>query len=158
MSRVDTFPDPFLTTWPTSGRVIILDLEYTSWEGSIHRNWAEKWEFREIVQIGAVRLTVKRHEFIKEETFERIVKPVRNPQLSDHFSNLTGITNNLVSEQGNYFNDAFTDFVQFVTNSSQIWSANLPDCCMTALWLCTQVLPHGQNTILITVGFVFVVE
>lgn len=122
MSRIDTFPDPLLTTWPLSGRVVILDLEYTSWPGSLQRNWAEEWEFREIVQIGAVRLRVKPDEFIVEVQFERIVKPVRNPQLSDHFSNLTGITDSLVLEKGGHFHDALADFVQFVSNKTQIWS------------------------------------
>jgi inhibitor of KinA sporulation pathway (predicted exonuclease) len=121
MSRIDSFSDPFLTTWPVSGQVVILDLEYTSWKGSMERNWSVDWEFREIVQIGAVRVKVESDTFINEETFERLVKPVRNPRLSDHFSTLTGITDALVSEKGRCFTDALGDFIEFV-QSSQIWS------------------------------------
>lgn len=122
MSRVDSFPDPFLKRWPVTGKIIILDLEYTSWEGSIQRNWAADWEFREIVEIGAIRLRANRQEFIVEETFERLVKPAKNSQLSDHFSDLTGITNFMVSEQGCDYEKVFAEFTHFVSNSNKIWS------------------------------------
>ena len=41
--------------------VLFFDTEYTSWEGSISRNWSEPNEFKEIVQIGAV---VSRNDLI----------------------------------------------------------------------------------------------
>lgn len=122
MSKIDTFSDPILNTWPVSGIVILLDLEYTSWEGSMQRDWSEDWEFREIVQIGAIRLSAEPGEFIIEETFERLVKPIKNPKISDYFSDLTGITNSMIQKKGYDFKTAFADFRSFVLNSSKIWS------------------------------------
>ena len=48
------YQDPILRSWPNHGRVVVFDLEWTAWEGSIQRGWSEDWEHREIVQIGAV--------------------------------------------------------------------------------------------------------
>ena len=31
---------------------IIIDTEYTSWKGSQERNWSNKYEYKELVQIG----------------------------------------------------------------------------------------------------------
>ncbi len=36
--------------------VVILDTEYTGWEGSFERNWSGLDEHREIVQIDAIKL------------------------------------------------------------------------------------------------------
>lgn len=38
---------------------IIFDTEYTSWEGSQERNWNGENEFRELVQISAIRVKKK---------------------------------------------------------------------------------------------------
>lgn len=122
MSRIDSYPDPILKKWPETGMIVLLDLEYTSWEGSIQRNWAAVWEFREIVEIGAIRLKVKPNRFEVGEKFERLVKPVKNPRLSDHFSTLTGITDSMVSKRGFEFMNVFEEFIHFVSNSSTIWS------------------------------------
>jgi hypothetical protein len=37
-------------------QVVVFDTEFTAWRGSMERNWAGPGEFREIVQIGAVRI------------------------------------------------------------------------------------------------------
>ncbi len=36
--------------------VVVYDLEYTAWEGSLERNWSGPNEDPEIVQIGAVKI------------------------------------------------------------------------------------------------------
>lgn len=41
---------------PASGLMVIADLESTSWEGAQESGWSGPGQFREIVQIGAVRV------------------------------------------------------------------------------------------------------
>jgi len=75
-------------------------LEYTSWEGSQERGWSWPHEHREVVQIGAVRLDAGRG-FDEVSALDVLVRPQRNPVLSDYFVDLTGITNDrLAAEAG----------------------------------------------------------
>ena len=122
MSKIDTYSDPVLQEWPLSGSVIIIDLEYTSWKGSLERNWSDDGEFREIIQLGAVKAKVNNQGFSKEGSFERLVKPVKNPLLSDHFVNLTGISNSMLSTHACGFSEALDEFGRFSSDISQIWS------------------------------------
>jgi inhibitor of KinA sporulation pathway (predicted exonuclease) len=82
-----------------AGDFIVADLEYTSWEGAHARNWGGPGEFREIVQIGAVR--VSRDGGLKETAaFMALVQPTLNPVLSDYLIDLTGITNADIARAG----------------------------------------------------------
>jgi inhibitor of KinA sporulation pathway (predicted exonuclease) len=83
--------DDLLTAWPVSGLVGILDLEYTSWEGTAGRMWSDPHEWREIVQLGAILVDAEKG-FAERASFEAMVKPERNPVLSEYFTALTGIT------------------------------------------------------------------
>ena len=77
--------------------VVVFDLEYTTWPGTWERGWSRDDEHREIVQIGAVRLSPDLTEI---GCLECLVRPAINPILSDYFVALTGITNEvLASEQ-----------------------------------------------------------
>jgi inhibitor of KinA sporulation pathway (predicted exonuclease) len=70
--------------------IIIYDTEYTSWEGCLENGWsAEKNQYRELVQIAAVKINKETFEII--DTFESFIKPAINSKLSDFFINLTGI-------------------------------------------------------------------
>jgi len=68
---------------------VVYDLEYTSWEGSRERRWSGPGEHREIVQIGAVMVD---EGFREVAVLDILVRPKRNPMLSDYFTRLTGIT------------------------------------------------------------------
>ncbi len=97
----------------TNGSVVIFDLEYTAWEGSNERDWSHPGEFREIVQIGAISIDGVSLE--EQEVFDCFVRPRINPDLSDYFINLTGITNEDVKRHGVDLSDAhrhFSDFLQ----------------------------------------------
>ena len=83
--------DQILPEWPKTGIIGILDLEFTAWPGSLQRKWSEPFEWREIVQIGFL-LVDAASRFRSHEGFEMLVKPVRNPHLSEYFTALTGIT------------------------------------------------------------------
>ncbi len=112
MPTLELPADSALPKWPRVGPVAILDLEYTAWEGSVARSWSEPWEWREIVQIGA--LTVDAPRFTPRDELEILVKPQRNPSLSDYFQKLTGITQADVDAEGVTFVAALEKLVSFL--------------------------------------------
>lgn len=91
--------------------VVVFDLEFTAWEGSMARNWSGPGEHREVVQFGAVRLHAR--TLAEEAQFEALVRPRINPQLSDYFTRLTGITNAAVAARGTDFLPAYRAFLEF---------------------------------------------
>ncbi len=120
-----------LLRWPTNGLVAILDLEYTAWDGSAKRGWAEPWEWREIVQVGL--LLVDGKNFFVKKGFETLVRPERNPHLSDYFKSLTGITQQQVETDALVFKEALTalrpigleaDFIIFNGCDGQVLKEN----------------------------------
>ena len=90
-------------------RFILFDTEYTAWEGSMARGWSNPGEYRELVQIGAVR--VENQTLAELDAFTIFAKPEKNPALSDFFITLTGITQEDVDRQGVRFPEAIQKFV-----------------------------------------------
>lgn len=90
---------------------IVFDLEFTAWEGSIARRWLSPGEFKEVVQIGAVRLDIRTLEETGSLNF--LVRPRINSVLSAYLENLTGIANAALMEEGLDFADAYRRFVEF---------------------------------------------
>lgn len=82
--------------------IIIFDTEFTAWEGSHARNWTGPGEYREIVQIGAIRIDPQTLQE-KAPPFEILVRPQINKVLSAYFTRLTGITNEAVQKHGVLF-------------------------------------------------------
>jgi inhibitor of KinA sporulation pathway (predicted exonuclease) len=115
------YKDPVLQNWPDCGRVVIFDLEYTSWEGSWERGWSEDWEHREIVQVGAVLVDAS-VGFRQIDRFSRFVQPKLNSKLSEYFMDLTGISQSTVDCEGSPFAEAYSDFQQFVGDSDVAFS------------------------------------
>lgn len=111
--------DPPLVTWPKSGMIGILDLEFTAWKGSFQRNWSELWEWREIVQIGFLLVDAGR-EFSVCDEVEILVRPSRNPILSDYFTSLTGITQDELEEKAVTFEDAIGRLCEFFASGEFI--------------------------------------
>ena len=91
--------------------IVVFDLEYTSWPGSMQNKWSAPGEHREVVQIGAVRLSVP--GLTEQSTFNQLVAPQRNPILSEYFERLTGITNEQIAENGIAFDTALQSFLTF---------------------------------------------
>jgi inhibitor of KinA sporulation pathway (predicted exonuclease) len=89
----------------------VFDLEFTAWECSMAGHWLKPGEFKEVVQIGAVKLHGTRFHVLEE--FEILVRPRINAQLSPYFENLTGITNERVAARGVDFEDAYARFAVF---------------------------------------------
>lgn len=104
--------DPPLAAWPDKGPIGILDLEYTAWEGSAQRQWSEPWEWREIVQVGLLLVDAGR-AFAATDEVEVLVRPTRNPVLSDYFVSLTGITQEHLVAKARPFADALDELSSF---------------------------------------------
>jgi len=96
--------------------LIIHDLEYTAWEGSLARRWSGEGEYRELVQIGAVKLACD-GAWTEVATFERFSLPEFNPILSDYFTALTGITNDDLAREGRPFPHVVAEFAAFAGDS-----------------------------------------
>jgi inhibitor of KinA sporulation pathway (predicted exonuclease) len=91
--------------------VVIFDLEFTAWEGSMASRWSRPGEHKEVVQIGAVKLDAERLTILDE--FEMLVRPRINPVLSDYLVALTGIGNDDLAARGVDFVTALGAFVDF---------------------------------------------
>ena len=91
--------------------ITIFDLEYTAWECSMARHWLTPGEYREVVQIGAVKLNAD--TFAELDAFDALVRPRINPKLSAYFQNLTGITQDAVTARGVDFVQAYARFMDF---------------------------------------------
>lgn len=89
---------------------VVFDLEFTAWDGSMANHWLRPGEFKEIVQIGAVKVD---GAFEPGVHFNVLVKPRLNPVLSPMLEELTGIKGEAVLGRGIDFADAYRDFVAF---------------------------------------------
>jgi inhibitor of KinA sporulation pathway (predicted exonuclease) len=94
-----------------SPTITIFDLEFTAWECSMARHWLVPGEFKEVVQIGAVKLDAETFSILAE--FDLLVRPRVNFVLSPYFEKLTGITSERVARQGVDFAIAYTRFLEF---------------------------------------------
>src|SRR5271170_2753472 len=95
----------------TMPHAIIFDLEFTAWKNSLQTRWLRPGEFKETVQIGAIKVDAR--SFGEAEPFDALIRPRINPVLSDYLVNLTGITNEAVAQRGTDFVPAYERFVAF---------------------------------------------
>lgn len=93
--------------------LIIFDTEFTAWQGSQERNWSEPWEFREVIQIAAVKVKVGENGIEVLGSFNELLTPIRNPLLSEYIVDLTGISQEMVDEFGIDFTSALKQFHDF---------------------------------------------
>ncbi|HEX2761811.1 MAG TPA: 3'-5' exonuclease [Rhizomicrobium sp.] len=91
--------------------ITIFDLEYTAWECSRARHWLTPGEYREVVQIGAVKLDA--NSFARLDECNLLLRPRINHQVSAYFHTLTGITQDAVTRDGIDFADAYRRFLDF---------------------------------------------
>ncbi|SCA56308.1 putative Inhibitor of the KinA pathway to sporulation [Candidatus Terasakiella magnetica] len=130
---------------PECRTLIILDIEYTAWEGSQARGWSEPWEERETVQMAMLALDAK--TLAPQNHFSCLIKPTINPILSDYFMKLTGITQENLDRHGLSLAQAFEqsqDFINsfdqpvqvicngldsvFLANNGELVGVTCPDC------------------------------
>lgn len=96
-------------------RFILFDLECTTWEGAIARDWSAPGEHREVIQMGAILTETDR--FSKLSTFKVLVKPKINPILSDYCIELTGITQQQIDQEGIDFPKFLQMFFEWCADS-----------------------------------------
>ena len=97
----------------TEDKAMVFDLEFTSWPGSNERNWSLPNEDREIIQIGAVKIETT-GDMREVDSFQILVRPLKNPILSDYIVNLTEITQEKVEKKGILFPLALSRFINFI--------------------------------------------
>ena len=90
---------------------IIFDLEYTTWEGALDRGWDRDNEYREIVQLAALKVDSDTLQVIAK--LDLLIKPTVNPILSDYFQQLTGIIQHDIDQRGLSFTEAYDQFIEF---------------------------------------------
>ncbi|WP_420310871.1 exonuclease domain-containing protein [Streptomyces sp. YS-B37] len=100
---------------------VVFDLEFTSWSGALEQDWGSPGQLREIVQIGALRL---REDCSVVEEYEALVRPVVNPQLSEYFTELTGIDQETLDREGLPAAEALGDFLGFCRGQSVLSYGN----------------------------------
>ena len=93
-----------------TNEIIIFDTEFTSWEGAQERNWSGDNEYKEIIQVGAVKMNI--NSGAVTETLNISIKPIFNPKLSDYIKDLTGITQEEV-DNGLTLQAAVLQFLNF---------------------------------------------
>jgi len=91
---------------------VLFDLEFTAWEGSLGRGWNRPGEYKEIVQLGAVKVDAGTLKTVDE--LNLLVRPRINPVLSDYLVRLTGVTNEAMAKRGVDFAVAYRAFLDFV--------------------------------------------
>ena len=99
--------------------IIVMDLEWTAWEGSRKRHWSGPGEEMEIVQIGAVKLA-DAPDLREIDTFEILVRPRINPTLDSYFTGLTGITQDRLDREGLDLKPALALFSTFVGSTAAL--------------------------------------
>lgn len=93
--------------------VVVYDLEYTAWEGSLERNWSGPDEEAEIIQIGAILMKFNANTWAIDQEFVTYVKPLIRPKLSSYITKLTGITQKSIDQEGISFRSALALFFEF---------------------------------------------
>jgi inhibitor of KinA sporulation pathway (predicted exonuclease) len=105
-------------------RVVVFDLEFTAWDGSLARGWNRAFELKELAQIGAVKFDAQTFKVVDE--FQMLVRPRVNASLSDYFTALTGITNVEMKKSGVDFAIAYRAFLAF-TGTCAAWAFGRDD-------------------------------
>lgn len=112
-----TFPPMSFSDGP---EFVVFDTEWTAWEGSMARDWSGPGEYRELVQVGAVKLDSR--SLAETGRLELVVRPRFNPVLSDYFKDLTGIEQVRVDREGLDLEEALERFAAFT--GARGWGAS----------------------------------
>jgi inhibitor of KinA sporulation pathway (predicted exonuclease) len=112
------FPEVPMSARRPHRHAVVFDLEFTAWEGSLQRGWNRPGEFKELVQLGAVKVDAETVRPVAE--LNLLVRPRINPVLSDYLVRLTGVTNARMAHQGVDFAVAFRAFLDFVGDGEML--------------------------------------
>jgi len=99
-------------------QIVIFDTEFTAWQGSKERNWSLDWEHREIIQIAAVKVVLSQTGAQVVSSFNTLVKPLINPDLSDYIMQLTGIEQHVLDDMGVDYQAALQQLYAFCSQGT----------------------------------------
>tara|TARA_R110000868_G_scaffold91742_1_gene254201 strand:- start:12160 stop:12750 length:591 start_codon:yes stop_codon:yes gene_type:complete len=106
---------------PTRGKFVLYDTEFTSWEGFLEQKFQAPGRYREIIQIGAVKLDAGVGSDLNEvESFCCLVRPKINSDLSDYIQDLTGISQKNLDQNAVTFAQALDSFVAFIGDDTDM--------------------------------------
>lgn len=91
--------------------IIFTDSEYTTFGPSWEAGWTEAHHHKEIYQVAAVKIVD--HSWQEVECLEMIVRPTFNPVLTAYSTNLTGVSQDRIEQEGLSFEVALDKFVSF---------------------------------------------
>lgn len=134
------------TLLATYREIIIFDTEYTTWEGAQERKWSGLGEYRELVQLSAVRVSLPEKKVIT--SFSVYIRPVRNPKLSEYFSTLTGIDQNTVDTKGKSCQEAIAAFLDWVGETTCFSYAGLHKTMADGVILAENISLHQLPIVL----------
>jgi inhibitor of KinA sporulation pathway (predicted exonuclease) len=97
--------------------VTVFDTDYTTWEGAKERNWSGKNEHREIFRLTALKIDLLTSKILS--SFSRIVRPRKNPILSDFALQFHHAKQSEI-DAGVDFSDMYKDFL--------VWSDTVLIC------------------------------
>ena len=86
-------------------------------KGSMERNWSGENEHRELVQISAIRVKKKGGSISITKKLNLYVKPLINKNLSEYFTKLTGISQDVLDDKALPFKQAIKIFYHFCKNN-----------------------------------------
>ena len=106
---------------PTRGKIVLYDTEFTSWEGFLEQKFEAPGRYREIIQIGAVKLDAGVGADLDEiDSFCCLVRPKINPDLSDYIQDLTSISQKDLDQNAVAFRQALDSFVAFIGDDTDL--------------------------------------
>ena len=97
---------------------ILMDTEFTAWEGSYQTGWSRPGEHRELLRLTAMRVG---KSFTVQGIFDQLCKPRINPKLSKYIIQLTGITQREVDALEKPTVDVIEDFFEFCSADSMLF-------------------------------------
>ncbi|BDX04607.1 3'-5' exonuclease [Planctobacterium marinum] len=98
--------------------LVIFDTEFTAWPGSREHNWSRQGEAREIIQLAALKIKVQQKRLSAVASFNVLVKPTINPNLSEYIQELTGIRQQVVEDHGVDYPSCAELFHEFIENGT----------------------------------------
>ena len=127
---------------------VVFDTEYASWKGFIDLPPDDKRRQKaEIVQIAALKVNL--NDLSVAEEFNCYVKPCFEPKLTEYFTNLTGITDELLAAEGTDFLTAYGRFLHFAGNLpcySHAWGQKAADETVIRNNLKLWQFPYAKET------------
>lgn len=125
-------------------QVVIFDTEFTTWEGAMEGGWNNPSQHREVFQLAAIRLE-KGKKWQNAATFECLLRPVLNPQLSEKAERLTGVTQQQLEERGLPTAQALEQFGGFMGQAAVVSNGQDINVLAETCGLQRLVMPFGPE-------------